>query len=82
MSKKNIHVICCPVDDVVMQADVEVIPSDIGYSTELPLRVPNWVRFCPLTCYSEGVEYLPLFDQNYCLVGFRTAKKPEEDKAL
>lgn len=82
MSKKNIHVSCCPLDDVEMQADVKVTPSSIGWSTELPLRVPNWVRFCPLTCYSEGVEYLPLFDQNYCLVGFRTAKKPEEDKAL
>jgi hypothetical protein len=79
MSKKIIHVSCCPVDDVVMQADIEVIPSDIGYSTELPLRVPNYVRFCPLSCYSSGVEYLPLFDDEYRLVGFR---KHVGDKAL
>lgn len=68
---KIIHVSCCPLPDVQMQADVKVSPSSIGYSTELPLRVPNYVRFCPLSCYSSGVEYLPLFDDEYRLVGFR-----------
>lgn len=83
MSKKNIHLTFCPLySDVMMHADVAVYPSSIGYSTERPLLVPLYLRWCTPTCYSEGVEYLPLFDQNYCLIGFRTAKKPEEDKAL